>query len=84
MNIRRYRDKKIRIKKTIKIKKMMIRKEGINMATISFERDIKLSPRAVRNLMKISNEPIKDIKRNTNAIQALNKGEEILKQLFSR
>lgn len=57
---------------------------GVDMATISFERDIKLSQRAINNIVKISNEPIKKIKRNTNAIESLNKGEEILNRLFSR
>jgi len=54
------------------------------MATVSFERNIELNPKAIKNLKKISNEPIKKIKRETNAIEALNKGDEILKQLFSR
>lgn len=57
---------------------------GVDMATISFERDIKLSPKAVQNLLKISDAPVKNIKRNTNAVESLHKGEEILRQLFSR
>lgn len=77
MNIKRY-------KSNISVLKIRVRiNGGVDMATISFERDIKLSPKAIENLIKISNEPIKDIKRNTNAVESLNRGEEILKQLFS-
>ena len=79
MNIRRSIGKKNRLRKIL-----LYTKGGIDMATISFEREIKLSPRAVKKVIEISNEPVKEVKRNTNAIQALNKGEEILKQLFSR
>jgi len=78
MNIKRYRN-------DISIYKIRVRiNGGVDMATISFERDIKLSPRAIQNLVKISDEPVKNIKRNTNAVEALHKGEEILRQLFSR
>ena len=67
-----------------KVKKIRKLNGGVGMATISFERDIKLSQKAINNIVKISNEPIKNIKRNTNAIESLNKGEEILNRLFSR
>lgn len=78
MTIKRY-------KENISIYKIRVRiSGGVGMATISFERDIKLSQKAINNIVKISNEPIKNIKRNTNAIESLNKGEEILNRLFSR
>lgn len=78
MHIKRY-------KENVSIYKIRVRiNGGVDMATISFERDIKLSPKAVEKLIKISNEPVKNIKRSTNAMESLHKGEEILKQLFSR
>lgn len=61
-----------------------ISREVFNMATISFERNIELSPKAVKNLIKISNQPIrKELNNNIDIISELKKGDEILKQLFS-
>jgi hypothetical protein len=78
MHIKRY-------KENISIFKIRVRiNGGVDMATISFERDIKLSPKAIQNLVKVSNQPVKNMTRTTNAIESLHKGEQILNRLFSR
>ncbi|MBY6838843.1 hypothetical protein FDF26_17550 [Clostridium botulinum] len=57
---------------------------GVDMATISFERDIKLSPKAVNNIFKIINKPSKyEKEKNSNVMSEIEEGRKLLKQLFS-
>lgn len=79
MNIKRY---KCNI--SIYDLKIMIN-GGVDMATVSLERNIVLSPKAVKNLVKIVNEPSKyEKKQSSNVMNEIEEGKKILKQLLSR
>ncbi|OSA89091.1 UNVERIFIED_ORG: hypothetical protein B2H93_16680 [Clostridium botulinum] len=80
MNIKRY-------KRNISIFDIKVRiNGGVDMATISLEREIKLTPRAIDNLVKIVNKPSKfnEQQYSNNVTHEIEEGKKLLAKLFSR
>lgn len=80
MNIKRY-------KENVSIYKIRIRiSGGVDMATVSLEREIKLTPKAVNNLVKIVNQPSKfnEQQYSNNVMNEIEEGKKLLTKLFSR
>lgn len=80
MNIKRY-------KKNMSLYDLRIRIiGGVDMATVSLEREIKLTPRAVDNLVKIVNQPSRfnEQQYSNNVMNEIEEGKKLLAKLFSR
>lgn len=76
-----------RYKENISIYKIRVRiNGGVDMATVSLEREIKLTPRAVDNLVKIVNKPSKfnEQQYSNNVMNEIEEGKKLLAKLFSR